>query len=133
MAVLPINSTLLYTGRSGLKKITSEIFYKKKGFFPTCRTEVVGTPEPHRDQSTQRRHDHLYKFLLFSTIALKGEDKCQRLRFIVSKPDIDKLAKLTAPIVAVELGQLLCEPALELSTRLVLRCVPWEKKIHIEL
>ena len=32
MAVLPINSTLLYTGRSGLKKITGEIFYKKKGF-----------------------------------------------------------------------------------------------------
>ena len=62
---------------------------------------------------------------------MKGGDKCQRLRFIVSKPDIDKLAKLTAPIVAVELGQLLCEPALELSTRLVLRCVPWE--IHIEL
>ena len=34
MAVLPINSTLLYTGRSGLKKITSEIFYKKKGLSP---------------------------------------------------------------------------------------------------
>ena len=108
-------------------------FSIKKRVVFTCRTEVVGTPEPHRDQSTQRRHGHLYKFLLFSTIALKGEDKCQRLRFIVSKPDIDKLAKLTAPIVAVELGQLLCEPALELSTRLVLRCVPWEKKIHIEL
>ena len=44
-----------------------------------------------------------------------------------STPDVDKLPKLSLPVVAVELGQLLREPALELGTRLVLRCVPWER------
>ena len=42
-------------------------------------------------------------------------------------PDVDKLPKLSLPVVAVELGKLLREPALELGTRLVLRCVPWEE------
>ena len=42
----------------------------------------------------------------------------------VPAPDVDKLPKLAFPVVAVELGQLLREPALELGTGLVLRCVP---------
>ena len=50
-----------------------------------------------------------------------GEHKCQRL-----KPDVDKLAELALPVVAVELGQLLSEPALKLRARLVLCCVPCE-------
>ena len=45
-------------------------------------------------------------------------------KIAVLKPDVDKLAKLALPVVAVELGQLLREPALKLGARLVLRCVP---------
>ena len=45
----------------------------------------------------------------------------------VSTPDVNKLPKLSLPVVAVELGKLLREPALELGTGLVLRCVPWEE------
>ena len=41
----------------------------------------------------------------------------------VKKPDVNKLAELALPVVAVELGQLLREPALKLGARLVLRCV----------
>ena len=41
----------------------------------------------------------------------------------VSTPDVNKLPKLSLPVVAVELGQLLREPALELGTGLVFGCV----------
>ena len=42
------------------------------------------------------------------------------------RPDVDKLAKLTLPVVAVELGQLLGEAPLKLSAGLVLCCVAWQ-------
>ena len=45
---------------------------------------------------------------------------------MVLKPDVDKLAELPLPIVAVELGQLLGDAPLKLSARLVLCCVAWE-------
>ena len=50
---------------------------------------------------------------------------------MVLQPDVDKLAKLTLPIVAVELGQLVGETTLKLSARLVLRCVAWQIRIHV--
>ena len=49
---------------------------------------------------------------------------------MVLKPDVDKLAELPLPIVAVELGQLLGEAPLKLSARLVLCCVAWLIRIN---
>ena len=50
---------------------------------------------------------------------------------IVKKPDVDKLAELALPVVAVELGQLLGEAALKLSAGLVLCCVAWQIRKNV--
>ena len=62
-------------------------------------------------------------------LVMKGLDTGQSYlpRRKVSAPDVDKLPKLAFPVVAVELGQLLREPALELGTGLVLRSISWQR------
>ena len=45
-------------------------------------------------------------------------------------PDVDELAELPPALVTLEPDQLFVEPALELGTRLVLRCVPVQDLHH---
>ena len=71
-------------------------------------------------------------FTLFccGLFASKLLDKGQRLKLVL-RPDVDKLSKLTLPVVAVELGQLLGEAPLKLSARLVLCGVAWQIRKNV--